>query len=193
MENNEQNLGSQEPTTSTNPVKTVNVKLIGIIVAALAIILVVFFMFFTRSAKSTVKDYMKAMEKCDAKKVMAIMDFEGTAAFSNSKRDLSDFDDQYEKIMDKIKEMDKDEKKAYEETKDKLEERLQKLLDEAKDQKIKYTVKNIKTEKVDGSKKLTKVTCDIKMKSKDDEDTAEDVSFYVMKKGFKYYIVSSGI
>lgn len=200
MENNE-NLGSQEPVTNSNPVKKGNAKLIGIIAIVAIIAVVVFFMFFTRSAKATVKDYVKAMEDCSAKKVMALMDVEGAGAMSSiAKFSYSDegvsfefgkFEEKYDEVMKKMKDLSKDEKKQYDEMLKKSEEDMQKELDEMKEEKIKYTVKNIETEKVKDCKKLTKVTCDIQMKNDEHEFTMEDVEFYTMKKGMKNYIVYS--
>lgn len=192
MENNEENLGSQEPTTGSVSTKPTNTKLIAIVAIAVVAILLVFFMFFTRSAKSTVKDFVKSIEKCNASKSMKLMDFEGVAAFTMSGSNLSKFDENYDTIMDKMKDMDKDAKKAYNEQKDELVDDLQKGLDEIKSKKVKYSVKNIKTEKVDDCKKLTKVTCDITVKLDGKENTMEDVEFYTMKKGMKHYLVSTG-
>lgn len=202
MENNE-NLGSQEPVTNSNPVKKGNAKLIGIIAIVAIIAVVVFFMFFTRSAKATVKDYVKAMEDCNAKKVMALMDTEGAGAMTSiAKFSYSDdgvsyefgkFEENYDKVMEKMKNLNDDEKKQYDEMLKKAEETMQKELDEMKEEKIKYTVKNIETEKVKDCKKLTKVTCDIEMKNDEHEHTMEDVVFYTMKKGMKNYIVYSAM
>lgn len=196
MENNEENLGSQEPvaetTTNTAPVKAGNTKLIGIIVVAIVVILLAFFMFFTRSAKSTVKDYIKAFNKSNAGKVVALMDFEGVSAFENTSKDLSKFDEAYEEMIKKVKELDKDQKKQYDEIKDTTKETIQASLDLLKEAKMKYSVSNIKTEKVDGSKKLTKVTCTIKVKY-EGEEVERDVTFYTIKKGLKNYLVSSGM
>ena len=156
-------------------------------------------MFFTRSAKATVKDYVKAMEDCSAKKVMALMDVEGAGAMSSiAKFSYSDegvsfefgkFEEKYDEVMKKMKDLRKEEKKQYDEMLKKSEEDMQKELDEMKEEKIKYTVKNIETEKVKDCKKLTKVTCDIQMKNDEHEFTMEDVEFYTMKKGMKNYIV----
>ncbi len=196
MENNEENLGSQEPvaeaTTNSTPVKAGNTKLIGIIAVAIVIILAAFFMFFTRSAKSTVKDYIKAFNSSNGGKVVALMDFEGVSAFESTSKDLSKFDETYEEMIKKVKELDKDEKKQYEEIKDTTKETIQAGLDIIKEAKIKYSVSNIKTEKVDGSKKLTKVTCTIKAKN-GDEELERDATFYTVKKGLKNYLVSSGM
>lgn len=196
MENNEENLGSQEPvvetTTNSSPVKAGNTKLIGIIAVAIVVILAIFFMFFTRSAKSTVKDYIKAFSKANAGKVIALMDFEGVTAFETTQRDLSKFDETYEEVLKEIKDLDKDQKEQYKEAKDTAKETMQATLDMFKEAKIKYSVSNIKTEKVDGSKKLTKVTCTIKAKA-EDEEIERDVTFYTVKKGLKNYLVSSGM
>lgn len=194
MENNEENLGSQEPvaetTTNSSPVKTGNTKLIGIIAVAIVIILAVFFMCFTRSAKSTVKDYIKAFNKSNAGKVVDLMDFEGVSAFESTQRDLSKFDEEYEEMVKKVKDLDKDQKKQYNEAKDEAKEAIQSGLDLLKE--AKFTVSNIKTEKVEGSKKLTKVTCTLKAKY-GDEEMERDVTFYTVKKGLKNYLVSSGM
>lgn len=196
MENNEENLGSQEPvaeaTTNSTPVKSGNTKLIGIVAVAIVVILLAFFMFFTRSAKSTVKDYIKAFNKSNAGKVVALMDFEGVSAFESNSKDLSKFDESYEEMIKKVKELDKDQKKQYDEIKDTTKETIQASLDLLKEAKMKYSVSNIKTEKVDGSKKLTKVTCTIKVKY-NDEEIERDVTFYTVKKGLKNYLVSSGM
>lgn len=196
MENNEENLGSQEPvaeaTTNSTPVKSGNTKLIGIVAVAIVVILLAFFMFFTRSAKSTVKDYIKAFNKSNAGKVVALMDFEGVSAFESNSKDLSKFDESYEEMIKKVKELDKDQKKQYDELKDTTKETIQASLDLLKEEKMKYSVSNIKTEKVDGSKKLTKVTCTIKVKY-NDEEVERDVTFYTVKKGLKNYLVSSGM
>ncbi len=199
MENNEENLGSQEPVSqpSSNAPKSFNVKPVAIIVAVVAILLVLFFMLFTRSPKDTVKAYVKAFDKADAGKVMSLMDYEGASAFSactsySGKTDFSKFQDNYDKIMDQVKDFDKDQKSEYKKLKKDAEESLQDSLDTFKDKKIKYSVKDIKTEKVDENKKLTKVTAKLTVKY-DGEEQTKEVTFYTMKKGLKNYIVSSSL
>lgn len=186
MENNEENLGSQEPTTSTNtnPVKKANTTLIGIIAIAVVVILAIVLMFLTRGAKATVKDFAKAMEKGDSSKIINLMDMTGTAAFESTKNDLSKFDESYA-------EMKKDKE---------IQERLKEFKETYKDQfdfdtdsKMKISVKDVKEEKVEGSKKLKKVTCTLKVKVDDKENEQEGIEFYVVKDGLKYYIVSAGI
>lgn len=204
MENNEENLNSQEPSTepSTNSssatTTNTNNKLLGIIAVAVVIILALFFMLFTRSPKSTVKDYIKSFEKCNAKKAMSVVDFEGTLAFRQIKSpsyssgsyeviyDFEKFDDEYKEVLD----VDKDKKKEYKEAKEDATDSLQDKLDTLKDFKVKYSIKDMKTEKVDGSKKITKVTCTLVLKHEDDK-MEQDVTFYTMKKGLKNYIVDS--
>ena len=111
MENNEENLGSQEPTTSTNtnPVKKANTTLIGIIAIAIVVILAIVFMFMSRGAKATVKDYVKAMEKGDSSKAINLMDVIGAGAFEYTKSDLAKFDEKYAELK-KDKEMQEKEK-----------------------------------------------------------------------------------
>lgn len=200
MENNEENLKSQEPSTNSSSVTTTNNKLIGIIAIAVVVILAIFFMFFTRSPKSAVKDYIKAFQKCNANKAMSVVDFEGTLAMQEIGTpsyssgsfgynfDFSKFDDAYKEISD----ADKDTKKKYKDEKEERTESLQDTLDGLKDSKIKYSVKNIKTEKVDGSKKVTKVTCTLVLKH-EDEEVEQEATFYTMKKGFKNYLIYSGM
>lgn len=186
MENNEENLGSQEPTTSTNtnPVKKTNTKLIGIIAIAVVVILAIVFMFLSRGAKATVKDYVKAMEKGDSSKVINLMDMIGVTAFESTKSDLAKFDEKYTE-MKKDKEMQERVKKFKKEYKDQFK------LDT--DSKMKISVKNLKEEKVEGSKKLKKVTCTIKVKLGEMEDEKDDIEFYVVKDGLKHYVVSAGM
>ncbi len=186
MENNEENLGSQEPTTSTNtnPVKKVNTKLIGIIAIAVVIILAVVLMFMTRGAKATVKDFAKAMEKGDSNKIINLMDMTGMAAFESTKNDLSKFDEIYKEIKE-----DKEKQNQLKE----LKETYKDQFDLDTGSKMKISVKDIKEEKVEGSKKLKKVTCTLKVKLDDYEKETEGIEFYVVKDGLKYYIASSGI
>lgn len=238
MENNEENLNSQEPETikpaeptaqpeepisepavekteepvaekvteptqsveSKNTGKEPNTRLIGIIavaaVAILALILIIF-TFFTRSPKSAVKDWVKAFNKGNAKKVMAVMDYEGMAAFGKISNysfskgytyDFEDFDDEYDDIMDQVKDMDKDQKEDYKELKEKATDQLQDTLDEFKESKAKISVKKVKTEKIDDCKKLTKVVATLELKM-DGEKDERDFTFYTMKKGLKNYVV----
>lgn len=230
MENNEENLNSQEPETvkptepTTEPVvekaeepvaekvteptqsvenkttgKEPNTRLIGIVaVAAIAIlaVILVIFTFFTRSPKAAVKDWVKAFNKGNAKKVMAVMDYEGAAAFGQIASysykgytyKFEDFDDKYDDIMDKVKDMDKDEKEAYEELKEAAVDKLQDTLDDFKDSKAKISVKKVKTEKVDDCKNITKVITTLELKL-DGEKDERDFTFYTMKKGLKHYVV----
>lgn len=200
MENNQENLGSQEPTTQTssNTLKNINFKPIAIAVAVVAILVVLFFMIFTRSPEATVKAYIKAYTKANASKVMSLMDYEGAAAFSactsyySGETDFSKFEDEYEEIKETIKDYDKDEKKEYEEAKEELEDTLQDSLDELKDNKIKMSIKDIETKKVKEYKKITKVTAELTVKYDGEEKTSE-VVFYTIKKGLKNYIISADI
>lgn len=195
MENNEENVSSQEPAIEekgSTPVKTANIKLISLFPICIVIILILFFMFFTRSAKSTVKDYIKAFNKASSDKVMSLMDFEGAQVFSETRNKLENFDSTYNDTMKSLKELDKDQKKDYEKVKDGTKDTIQASLDILKNAKVKYSVSNIKTEKVSESKKLTKVTCTIKI-THEDEEMEREVTFYTMKKGLKQYIVSSSL
>lgn len=205
MENNEENLGSQEPETTqttdstVNSGKSTNTKLIGIIAVAIVAILAVIFIFFMRSPESAVKDYMKAFNKYNAKKVMSLTDVEGAAAFLQIRSysysdgytyDFGKFDDKYSEIMKGIKDLDSDGKKAYKELKSETIDELQETLDEFKEEDIKFTVEKVTAEKIDDCKKLTKVTATVKAKAGDRENES-DLVFYTMKKGLKNYVVYS--
>ena len=194
MENDEKKSANS---TSSNSVKTTNTKLISIIVVAVLAILVIIFMFFTKSAKSVVKDYIKGMEKCDAKRVMATLDFEGSNAFDaissyDGNYKFEEFESKYDEIMNKLKEMDKEEKKLYEDAKEEAVNDMQNRLETMKEYNVKYSVKDIKTEKVDNCKALTKVTGKLIVKM-DNQEKEQEFTFYTMKKGLKNYIVSTSI
>lgn len=173
--------------TNQTSKKRLNIKLIAIIVA---ILVVLFFILFSRDAKSTVKKYIESLEQADAKQVMSVMNYEGMIAFSSSSSDLKDFDSKY---TETLKNMSKEKKSKYSEAKEKITENLQKSLDQSKEQKINYTIENIRTEKVEECKKLTKVICDLKISIDGNESLVTDVKFYTIKKGLKHYIVSADL
>lgn len=192
MENNEENVNVEQTNTtpSGSDKKTFNFIPVVAILAVIAIVVAILFGVFTKSPKSVVKDFVKALEKGDAKKIMATIDVEGAAAYAQCGKDLEDFDEKYEDIMEQIKDMDDDEKKAYDKVKERMEDSFEDVADSMKDEDVKLKVKSVKVEKIDGSKKLQKVKAKIEMKADGEKDT-QTITFYTMKKGAKNYIVYS--
>ena len=106
----EENLNVNQDTNSS---KSTNTRLIGIIAVlaiALVVVSVAFFIFVQRSPKATVKEVAKAVQKADANQLLDTIDPIGIAAFlschynAKGKPDFEDFEDNYEKIVDEIKE-----------------------------------------------------------------------------------------
>lgn len=168
MEEKPEELNEKSTTTNNNS------RLIGIIAVlaiALIVVILIFCIFLQRSAKSTVKDVAKVVSKADLIGAIDLVDPAGIAAFTtcynyrSGEVDFEDFDENYEKI----------------------EKSLNKLKKEIK--KGKYSIDVTSTKKVSDSKKITKVTCDIKVKYKDNEIKLKGMEIYTMKKGFKNYIV----
>lgn len=174
-----QNENSQEPEqtiaqqeTVGNTVKTTNInkKLIAII-AVLAIIIVILLVFIGRSPKATVKDVAKAVGKVDPIGLVDLVDPVGVVAFvscydySDGDFDFDDFEEKYEALEKNYKKVEKEIKKA------------------------KFSVNVTNTKKVSDCKKLTKVTCSVKVKYAGEEVELKGIEVYTMKKGLKNYIV----
>lgn len=168
-EENSENLNKNEDT-----VKTTNTRLIGIIAVltvALIVVIIVFCIFLQRSAKATVKDVAKVVKNADIIGAIDLVDPAGIAAFMtcynyrSGEIDFEDFDENYEKIEKGLKKIKKEIKKG------------------------KYSIDVTSTKKVSDAKKITKVTCDIKVKYNDNEIKLKGIEIYTMKKGFKNYII----
>lgn len=203
MENNEENLGSQEPVTqsveSEKSAKSPNTRLIGIVAVAIVAVLaiVLFFVFAVRSPKAVAKDFITAtMIKPNTKKAVNLVDFEGVKAFSAISSysyskgytyNFEDFDDEYKEVK-----KDKDFKEEIKEQKKKMLESddvFGNILDDSNVSKV--SIEDIETEKIDDCKKLTKVTITLKAKV-DGEYDEQDFVVYTMQKGLKNYIVGFG-
>lgn len=210
MENNEENLGSQEPvssessttTTSSSSTKTTNYKKIAIIAVAVIAIIALFCAIFTRSPKDTVKSYIKSYFGAKAKTLYNLIDEDGMAAFnqlsgkwdSESEEyvyDFSNFEDLLKDVQDANKELSKDEKQEKKDLKEQAIDKLQTRLEKLKDKGYKYSIKSVKTYSVKDCKKLTKVVVSLEVKDEDGEKDTDSYTFYTMKKGLKNYIVSS--
>jgi len=213
-----------ENTTSTNEVSQEEVKEKGVkkifsnksvvkivgIVAAVVVLILIVLAFLSRSPKAAVKQFISGMDSKNAKKIMSVIDFEGSSAYSkarsksssksssslslldisskSSEVDMSEFDEIYKDLLKEYKDMNRDEKKEYKEDLKEVKESLQDALDELKDEKVKVKVKVTKVSKVKGSKLLKKVTADVTTKQ-DGDQTTSTMTFYTVKKGLKNYVV----
>ena len=162
-----------------------------IIVAVLAVLLIFNAIFNSPKAKSkkVVKDYIKAISNADLKKIMKLTEPYGVYVLESLDED--DYDDFWKEYKEFVKEKDdeyEDIKDNWEEKQDKdeIEESQEDLEDLMDDISIK--VKKIVSVKKEG-KNLYRVK--VKIESKQDKEKAETANqiFYVMKKGFKYYVI----
>ena len=166
---------SKETTTiDESTFKATKNGLIGVIVvlsAILLVVIIVFGIFVGRSAKSTVKDVAKVANKADILGAVDLIDPIGIAAFAscydyrNDEIDFENFEDNYEKV-----------EKSYNKIKKEIK-------------KGKYTIEVTDTDKVEDAKKITKVTCNIKIKYKENEIKLKNIKIYTRKKGLKNYII----
>ena len=154
--------------------KANNSRLIGIIAVlavALIVVILIFCIFLQRSPKSTVKNVAKVVDNVDLAGAMDLIDPAGIVAFfscydyRNGEIDFDDFDENYEKIEKALKNLKKEIKRG------------------------KYSIDVTNTKKVSDSKKITKVTCNIKVEYEDNKIELKGIEIYTMKKGFKNYIV----
>lgn len=205
MENNEENLGSQEPTqettsqentSTTNPGKNLNIKAIAIGVVIVAVALFLFFTIFTRGAKDTVKDFIKAIDKGDEKKIGKLIDMEGNSILlkvskSNGEYDFEKFEEYYDELKDAKKDLEKDEKKEYDDSMEESTEKVASNIVKTFDSDYKYKVKEIKTKSVKDAKGVTKVTVKVQVENDDGDKETSTLTFYTLRKGLKDYIIST--
>ena len=115
--------------------------------------------------------------------MMKLVDMAGSAVYTEMVFNDDDLEDFYEEYKDYVK---SDEwKDAEEELDDFMEDAIDEIEEPDDDEKIK--IKKFKDVKKEG-KNLWKIKVEVEI---DDDD--KKLEFYVMKKGLKYYIVSSGI
>lgn len=157
-----------------NKIKLTNPKIKKIIISiviALVIIILISRVFINRSAKTRVKDVAKVAEDLDIVGAINLIDAEGIAAFyscydyEKGEIDFDDFDENYEKIRSLSKKIKKELKKC------------------------KYSIKITNTKKMPESKRITRVTCDLEVKYKDNTIKLKGIKIYTMKKGIENYIV----
>lgn len=190
VENVETSNVTSEETKKGGFLKNKKMLIIVAIVAVIAIIILFNVFGNTKGkAKNVVKQYVKAMDNCDAKKMIKLVDPYGAYVFG--KLDEDDYEDFWDEYKEFVKEKDDDYddvKESYKESleKDNIKDAKEALEDIFDDAKIK--IKKISSVKKVG-KNLYKVKAKIEMKSDDDKET-ESQDFYVMKKGTSCYIVS---
>lgn len=187
MENDEQNLGSQEPASSTNKSSGApalkKYMPIAIIVGVILLVAIIF-MAISRSPKATVKDFFSSLEKGNSKKFLSTVDIVGMQSFAEcGEKKLGKFDETYK---ENLKDTDKEDIEEYKEY---IDESFESMNDEMENEDISFKIKEIKTSKVDDSKKLTEVKAKVEFKA-DGEKHTETITFYTIKKGLKSYIVS---
>ena len=154
--------------------------LLGIIVVILLVVLLG--SVFGGGKKGVIKDFVKAGNSGNAKKLFKTVDMAGMSVFMEMSWNDEDLEDFYDEYKDYIK---SDEWKNAEEE---MDEYLEELEDEMEkpddDEKIK--IKKFGDVEKEG-KNLWKI--ETTLVSKEDDDEELDVDFYVMKKGMSYYIV----
>lgn len=132
--------------------------------------------------KGVIKDFIKAGNNGNAKKLLDTIDMAGMSVFmemSWNDDDLEDFYDEYKEFIksDEWEEAEEDMDETIEEMEDSIEE---------PDDEDKVKIKEFGDVEKEG-KNIWKVETTIVSKEDDDEEL--DVDFYVMKKGLGYKIV----
>lgn len=158
----------------TDKIKSIDSKAKKYIIVAIVAVLIVVLIsriFINRSAKSRVKDVAQVAEDLNIVGAINLVDLEGIAAFyscydyEKGEIDFDDFDEKYENIKAIHKKLKKEFKKC------------------------KYSIKVTNTKKMSESKRITRVTCDLEMKYKDNTIKLKGIKIYTMKKGIENYIV----
>ncbi len=154
--------------------------LLGLVVVILAIVLIG--SLFGGGKKGVIKDFVKAGNAGNAKKLFKTVDMAGMSVFMQMSWEDEDLEDFYDEYKDYIK---SDEWKDAEEEMDEYLEDLEDEMEEPDDED-KIKIKEFGDVEKEG-KNLWKI--ETTLVSKEDDDDELDVDFYVMKKGMSYYIV----
>lgn len=154
--------------------------LLGLVVVILAIVLIGGL--FGGGKKGVIKDFVKAGNAGNAKKLFKTVDMAGMSVFMQMSWEDEDLEDFYNEYKDYIK---SDEWKDAEEEMDEYLEDLEDEMEEPDDED-KIKIKEFGDVEKEG-KNLWKI--ETTLVSKEDDDEEIDVDFYVMKKGMSYYIV----
>lgn len=154
--------------------------LLGLVVVILAIVLIGGL--FGGGKKGVIKDFVKAGNAGNAKKLFKTVDMAGMNVFMQMSWEDEDLEDFYDEYKDYIK---SDEWKDAEEEMDEYLEELEDEMEEPDDED-KIKIKEFGDVEKEG-KNLWKI--ETTLVSKEDDDEEVDVDFYVMKKGMSYYIV----
>lgn len=189
MDENENKSYVEEPVNSTKENASSAVKkvvemiknnkkvLIGLVVVILAIILLS--SIFGGGKKGVIKDFVKATNKGNAKKMMDTIDMAGLSVYMEMLFNDDDLEDFYDEYKDFIK------SDEWEDAQDDMDDYIEELEDsiEEPDDDEKLKIKKFGDVEKEG-KNLWKIEVELEV---DDEDI--DADFYVMKKGLNYYIV----
>ncbi|MCI8655794.1 MAG: hypothetical protein HFJ48_08090 [Clostridia bacterium] len=173
--------------TITNFVKS-NTRLVLIAVAILLvlIILIAIISNVAGGPKQAVKNYVSAMNKMDANKILSTMDVKASIAYYTCYAQSSDFDESdFKKEYKKVKNSDvKDFKESFTST-------LDRTLDVLKDNDYSYKLISIKdVEEFKNCKNLYNVEAKIRMRYKDDDGDKQDITNTINLIVYKNKIVS---
>ena len=154
--------------------------LLGIVVVIVAIVLLSALL--GGGKKGVIKDFVKAGNAGNAKKLFKTVDMAGLSVYMQMQFEDKDLEDFYDEYKDYIKSDDwKDAEEEMDEYLEEMSEDMEELDDEDK-----IKIKEFGDVEKEG-KNLWKI--ETTLVSKEDKDEELDVNFYVMKKGFNYYIV----
>ena len=154
--------------------------LLGIVVVILLVVLLG--SVFGGGKKGVIKDFVKAGNTGNGKKLFKTIDMAGMNVLMEMQFKDEDLEDFYSEYKDYVK--SDDWKDAEEEMDEYIEDAIEDM--EEPDDEDKIKIKKFGDVEKEG-KNLWKI--EATLVSKEDDDEEMDVDFYVMKKGLSYYIV----
>ena len=166
--------------------KNAIIGLVALVVLVLVVVLGV--KLIGPSPAKTVKKFCKYMNDGKVSKAFELVDFESMYVLTELDGDYEDYAEEYKEFKD-----DDDAQEEFEEGLEYLEEMVESLEEDIGDyDEFAVEVDEIKSTKKEG-KKIWKVKAkvDYKMEYEDeyiDVDEKENLEFYVIKKGMKYYV-----
>lgn len=179
----------EENNVNTNK-KNAIIGLVAIVVVVLVVILGI--NLFMPSPKKVLKNYCKYISDEEFDKVVELMDFEGLTVLAGLD------EDEYEDFNDELKDFkDSDEYEDFEDSLDDTKDATIEMLEYSFEyiDEFEVKLKEVKSsEKVKGTKNLYKVKAKVEVTAEyegEEMDETSTMTFYMMKKGFKYYIVGT--
>ena len=166
--------------TIVEKVKANKKILLGIVVVILLVVLLG--SVFGGGKKGVIKDFVKAGNAGNGKKLFKTIDMAGMNVLMEMQFKDEDLEDFYSEYKDYVK--SDDWKDAEEEMDEYIEDAIEDM--EEPDDEDKIKIKKFGDVEKEG-KNLWKI--EATLVSKEDDDEEMDVDFYVMKKGLSYYIV----